>query len=173
MKFKYIIIGIMMVLMLCISPVVAVDFYMVDVDKDEDGVIQSYTYRNILNKSEEYIKISSKGTTILCSLVTFEPVNVPYTPRMVVHTTDCYDIKVNSPVYIYLPKSVDEWEIKYYSHHRSFYTQEPKYLKNAGTINLNEYFGEYIWDGLYLELGVDQKIFPLDSPEPCWSIPDV
>ena len=148
-----------------IPPVVQVSADLFEVDiVDVDGH-DVYDYRNVIDPNDGTFWIWTGGTHWLKSFVTFKPANIPDAPVMVVDTSRKTSIT--------LPQCVDEWEIKYYSHHRSFYTQEPKYLKNAGTINLNEYFGEYIWDGLYLELGVDQKIFPLDSPEPCWSIPDV
>ena len=165
----YPVIGIVLVLALCISPVVAVDFYMVEVVKDEDGKVTSYKYRNILNKSEEYIKITSGGTRQMWSLVTFEPVGIPYTPTMVV---DTYRDNVKD-VTIYLPRSVDEWEIKYYSNILPLKTPGVFFLKNAGVVNLNEYFGNHSQKGLYLELSLNQCIRSVSRPLHYWSIPDV
>ena len=165
----YPVIGIMLALVVCITPVAAVNFYMVDVDKDEDGVIQSYTYRNVLNKSEEYIKITSGGTRQLWSLVTFEPVGIPYTPKMVV---DTYRENVKD-VTIYLPRSVDEWEIKYYSNILPLKTPEVFFLENAGVVNLNEEFRKDIGKGLYLELSLNQCIRSVSRPLHYWAIPDV
>lgn len=161
----YPVIGIMLVLMLCISPVAAFtgDEY-IDV-VDESGDIPSYTYKNWAYLNEKYIHIYSCGTHWLKSFVTFKPANIPDAPKMYVYTNNKCDI--------YLPKSVDEWEIEYYSRWR----HEPNIciedLKCSGVINLNEYFGEYIEKGLYLYLSTNQEISSVMRPLRYWAIPAV
>ena len=164
-----------MALALCITPVAAVsaDFYIVKTDKDEDGVINSYKYSNVNNSDEEYIRITAKGTGFLHSLVTFKPANIPDAPVMVVYTSSNHDIKFKAPVYIHLPRSVGDWEIKYYSEFGGYPSPDDKYLKNAGTINLKEYFGKNIEKGLYLELTLGQWLQSVLRPSHQWSIPDV
>ena len=169
MKIIRMIIGIAVALMLCITPVaaVSVDFFIVEVVKDEDDTIKSYKYRNILNRSEEYIKITTDSTNYLFSLVTFKPANIDYwSPLMVVDT--CNETT------IYLPRCVDEWEIKYYSKFGGPIDQpDDKYLKNAGVVNLNEHFGKYIEKGLYLEVKWGQWLHSVQRTSCYWCIPDV
>lgn len=81
-------------------------------------------------------------------------------------------VDTSNPTYICLTQSVDDWEIKYYS--RYLYTCKPhtKYLKNAGVVNLNEYFGASISHDLKLELRTGQYIYPTDNPDFKYTIPD-
>ena len=168
----------MLVLMLCISPVVAVsgtDFD-IDVEMNKDGMSGTYTYFNVNNQSEEYIMITTDGTEVLNSIVTFKPANIEGAPVMVVKTTRAL-IFLHPYTYIYLPMSVDEWEIKYYSRKYDYsnpYLQpDDEYLKNAGTVNLNEYFKNCIRNGLWLEISWDQYIHAPCCPLHIWSIPEV
>jgi hypothetical protein len=74
--------------------------------------------------------------------------------------------------YIDLPQSVDEWEIKYYSRWFRKPSLTPKYLKNAGVVNLKKELGKYIPAGLHLELSGGQ-FFGTSAvcPTARWSIP--
>ena len=155
MKFKFIIIGIVLALVLCIAPVAAVsgtDFNIV-IDEDEDGFPLTYTYRNMNNLDEEYIRIFTHGTVWLYSVVTFKPANIPDAPVMVVDTS-------NHKRSIHLTTTVDDWEIKYYSTAKSSVSlPDPDYLKNAGVVNLYKVFGEYIYvNNLILNLKWEQVI---------------
>ena len=167
MKFKLLLIGLALALMLCISPVAAVsgtDFE--DVFEVVDGV-DTYKYLNKNNPDEKYTDIHYVGTFSLKSFVTLKPANIPDAPTMIVDT--------NGRGNIYLPQSVDEWEIKYYSRCFKKPSLTPKYLKNAGVVNLNEFFGEHILDGLHLELSWGQCIYPRELmwPSPKYTIPSV
>ena len=162
-----------MALMLCITPVAAVsgdDFEVVITKSDEKNIftgsskLSKYTYSNKNNQSEEYIIINTTGTKNMFSYVTFKPANIEGAPVMVVDTS-------NKNAFINLSRSVDDWEIKFYSSPDSFSQPDPKYLKNAGVVNLNEFFGKYIWNELFLELGWGQ--FILGDNGKRWSIPDV
>lgn len=65
-------------------------------------------------------------------------------PKMFVNTTGAR--------YIYLPRCVDDWEIRYYYCYSDMdYGDHSRHnhLKYAGVVNLNEYFGEYIKRGLF------------------------
>ena len=168
MKTIKLLIGIALVLMLCISPVGAVsgsDFE--DVFEVVDGV-DTYKYLNLNDPDEKYTKIRCYGTKFLYSHVTFRPHNIPDSPKMLVYT---YKGSRN----IFLPQSVDEWEIDYYSrpfHEPNIYV---KYLKNAGVINLNEYFRNCISMEFELELSIGQTIIgkgPRNSSY-SWDIPSV
>lgn len=166
MKTVYMIIGTMLVLALYITPVVAVsgsDFE--DVFEVVDGV-DTYKYLNLNDPDEKYTKIECTRTYILKSFVTFRPHNIPDAPKMLVHTNKGSRI-------IYLPKSVDEWEIEYYS--RFWY--EPnlakEYLKCSGVVNLNSYFGKYIEKGLELILSSSQSIASVQRTTLYWAIPSV
>ena len=166
MKIIRMIFGIMLALVLCISPVVAVtgdDFK--DVFEVVDGV-DTYKYLNLNDPDEKYTKILCSHTYILCSFVTFRPANIPDAPKMLVHTNKGSRI-------IYLPKSVDEWEIEYYSR----FWHEPnicgEHLKCSGVVNLNEYFGKYIEKGLYLSVSHNQSFSSVSRPLRYWAIPDV
>ena len=165
MKLKFMLIGIALVLMLCISPVAAFtgDEY-IDV-LDESGDIPSYTYKNWAYLNEEYIHIVTYGTKILYSMVTFRPVNIPDAPKMVVYTNGKCDI--------YLPQSVDEWEIKYYSRWRHEPNICVEHLKNSGVVNLNKHFGKYIEKGLILKLSTGQFIYSVQRTTLYWDIPSV
>ena len=183
----YPVIGIMMALMLCITPVAAVsaeDFEIV-IESVEDNVgnrHNTYTYCNMNNLTEQYVYIRTFGTSILFSLVTFKPANIPDAPTMVVNTGS-NNIFHNEHERIYLPRSVDEWEIKYYSSPDSFSQPDPKYLKNAGTINLKEFIENYymkgVWfdafieKGFYLELSKGQYLYSMKHPSYSWNLPDV
>ena len=153
--------------MLCISPVAAFtgDEY-IDV-LDESGDIPSYTYKNWAYLNEEYFHIHTDGTKLLYSLVTFKPANIPDAPKMFVYTNGKCDI--------YLPKSADEWEIKYYSRWRHEPNICVEHLKCAGVVNLNEYFKECISDKLYLEISIGQSIVGKGPRNTAYSydIPDV
>ena len=167
MNFKLLLIGTMLVSMLCIAPVCALTGDDFEVLVDENIISDSYTYFNLNDPGEKYTEIFTTGTYWLCSLVTFKPANIPDAPVMVVDTC--------GHRYIYLPRSVDEWEIKYYSR----FWHEPnickEHLKNAGVVNLNEYFGKYIENGLHLELSTGQCIYPRELmwPSPKYTIPSV
>ena len=166
MKFKLLLIGIMLVLALCISPVVAVsadDFY-ITIDRCGDGML--YTYFNQNDLDEEYIQIYTYGTLWLYSYVTFKPANIPDAPKMVVDTS--YRER-----YFLLPKSVDDWEIKYYSRTDPLYHLTDKWLKNSGVVNLNKRFGKYIPNELILELSTGQYIFHLEHRFDRYCIPSV
>lgn len=166
MKLKFMLIGLALALMLCISPVAAVsgdDFK--EVISKVDGV-DTYKYLNLNDPDEKYTKIECTRTYILKSFVTFRPHNIPDAPKMLVHTNKGSRI-------IYLPKSVDEWEIEYYS--RFWY--EPnlakEYLKCSGVVNLNSYFGKYIEKGLELILSSSQSIASVQRTTLYWAIPSV
>lgn len=166
MKPIILLIGIMLLLALCTGPVGALcgaDFE--DVFEVVDGV-DTYTYLNLNDPDEKYTKIQCSRTYILNSFVTFRPHNIPDAPKMLVHTN-------KGSRYIYLPKSVDEWEIDYYSR----FWHEPnicdEHLKCSGVVNLNEYFGKYIEKGLNLCFSTNQDISSVQRPLRYWSIPDV
>ena len=158
-------IGIMLALVLCITPVAAVsndDFEIVS-GKEEGDFYYTYKYRNMNNPDEIYTYITTSGTRWLYSLVTFQPANISDAPVMVVDTS-------NKNAFINLSRSVDDWEIKFYSSPDSFSQPDDKYLKNAGVLNLNEYFGKYIEKGLSLELSWGQYF---SAWRHHYSIPDV
>lgn len=138
------------------------DYFSVDY---QNGTPTIHYYRNVSNKNEMYFRIYTSGTSWLQSIVTFKPANIPDAPVMKVNTS-----KESSN--IYLPRSVDEWEIKYYSRFLYKPTLEGKYLKNFGVINLNEYFGDYINNDLVLKLRTGQCLHPLGSDSPCYEIPE-
>jgi hypothetical protein len=141
-------IGLALLLMLCISPVAAVSGGGFEIVIDDSGDIPTYKYYNKYTPWEKYFKIHTDGTNVLNSLVTFKPANIPDAPTMVVDT-----FRKSSD--IYLPyHSVDDWEIKYYSHFGRI-SQDMDFLKNAGVMNLMV-FGDHIWDSLVLELSKDQ-----------------
>lgn len=176
MKFKFMLIGIALALMLCISPVAAVSGNDFEVEIDKSGWVYTYTYHNVNDPSEEYIKISAGDTQFMNSLVTFKPAYIPDAPTMVINAS--FSIR---PKTIYLSQSVDSWDIKYYSVFKSEVSPDPKFLKNYGIVNLKELFGEYIKDGLRLELSMCQCIVPrnyfllyfLDDRMLEYHIPDV
>ena len=182
MKFKIMLIGIALALTLCISPVVAVsgdDFEVVEEIGQYSG---KHTYFNRAGPNETYIVIFAQGTDWLNSIVTFKPANIPDAPVMAVNTTMLPGIKtIIGHELIYLPRSVDEWEIKYYSYWSYMSSPDSKYLKNAGVVNLNEFFGDSISEWLYLELSCNQFISPQNYPynedgyigKPVWFIPEV
>ena len=135
------------------------------VSGEKEGKVNTYTYRNMNNPDETYFEIYTMGTHYLYSVVTFKPANIPDAPVMKVYT--------DNRVYIFLPRSVDEWEIKYYSNTTPS-TLNDKCLKCAGVVDLNEFFGEFIETGLYLELSMDQCIHPPNySDILCYYIPSV
>ena len=150
----YPVIGIVLALVLCISPVVAVsaDDFEIVVDNPE---VNKYKYFNVNNQSEKYTEIYTQGTYALRSFVTFKPANIPDAPMMVVNT--------DHERFIYLPRSVDVWEIKYYTYKGVLHSLVPKYLKNTCTINLNEVFGDHVEDGLWLELNIGQYISGINA----------
>ena len=169
MKFKFLLIGIMMALMLCITPVAAVSGDDFEIVTGKDGRLNMYKYCNMNNPDEEYIDIYTiAGTRWLNSLVTFKPANISDAPVMVVDTS-------NKNAFINLSRSVDDWEIKFYSSPDSFSQPDPKYLKNAGVVNLNKFFEKCISKRLLLELSWGQTIsgpYPLYSSL-IYTIPDV
>jgi hypothetical protein len=139
-------IGLALALVLCISPVAAVSGSDFDILTYAEDNVNVYKYFKS-NSYDKYFKIHTDGTSWLKSLVTFKPANIPDAPTMVVDT--------NSKCDIYLPYySVNDWEIKYYSHFWSI-SQDMDFLKNAGVMNL-KVFGGHIWDSLVLELSNDQ-----------------
>ena len=153
-----------MVLVLCISPVGALsadDFDIVTQDGSglttytfDGGGLHTCTYLNVNDPNERYIHLRSSHDIWVCSLVTFRPANLPDAPTMVVDTS--YYKKE-----IYLPHSIDEWEIKYYT---SFWTHpcepDPEYLDNAGVVNMKEVFRPWYINGgtLYLDLSSEVSI---------------
>ena len=156
-----------MALVVCITPVAAVsadDFNVVTWESAYDG---TYMYYNLNDPDELYTEIHTYSYTYdacdLHSLVTFKPANIQGAPVMVVDT--------DKSGYIYLPRSVDDWEIKFYSSFESL--PYPKYLKNSGVVNLNQFFGKYIEEGLSLELVGGKYITVLTYPWVYYSIPDV
>ncbi len=179
----YPVIGIMMALVLCISPVAAVSGTDFDIVVDESGKIPTYKYLNPNYKvhpdcpnspGEKYFRIHTKGTFFSYSLVTFKPANIPDAPVMVVDT--------NGKREIYLPyHSVDEWEIKFYCCKNPIDQPDDKYLKNAGVVNVKEVFGEYLPRGLDLVLSWAQMLYTSACHyndegyvvKPAWSIPEV
>lgn len=164
MKFNFIILGIALVLMLCISPVVAVSGSDFEIEFDDYIVFETYKYSNQNNLSEKYIHIITEGTHWLHSYVSFKPANIPDAPVMIVNTDGTRSIK--------LPRCVDDWEIKYYSGFKSFYPDD-KHLKNAGVVNLNKFFKDYISEVIHLELSVWQYIVYTGDLEHYYVIPDV
>ena len=166
MKQIYLLIGIMLALMLCITPVAAVTGDDFEVFTDMNDKLNKYIYRNTDNPFEKYIEIYTPGTQYLHSLVTFKPANIEGAPVMVVDT-------YKKRAVIYLPRIVDDWEIKFYSNSEPLSHPDPDYLKNAGVVNLNEKFEKYIPDGLILELGWGQFISQKFAPWPRYSIPSV
>lgn len=153
MKLDYLLIGSVLALMLCIAPVAVFTGGDYDIVVDKTGDIPTYSYRNWAYLNDKYIEIYTDGTHVLQSMVSFKPANIPNAPLMVVDT--------NGPRSIYLSQSVDEWEIKYYSSFGSRpIIKDDKDLKNAGTVNLKEFFGEDISEGkwLKLELSTNQYI---------------
>ena len=176
MKLKFMLIGLALALMLCISPVAAVSGNDFEIEIDESGIIYSYKYCNVNDPDEEYFEIFTQGTTVMHSFVTFKPANIPDAPKMVVSTYGGIKEKIplprqfSLPRKFYLPKSVDEWVIKYYSSLCYESKPKPRTLKNACVINLNEYFGENA-HYFYLELSAGQ--FILSDTAKCYIIPDV
>ena len=175
------IIGLMLALVVCITPVAAVsaDDFEIDIYKsDEKNIftgsskLSTYTYCNVNNMSEEYIRINTTGTKNMHSYVTFKPVGIPDAPVMVVDTGES-TIALPALVSIYLPRSVDEWEIKYYSRLNEDPTITDVYLKNSGVINLNQFFGEYVRYGLWFELSWNQCLRTVQYSSYYWIIPDV
>lgn len=153
--------------MLCITPAAAVsaDDFTFKIRYDDYYSYNECTYLNIADRNEKYIHIHAYGTIWLFSLVTFKPVNIPDAPEMVVDTYYYWDIS--------LPQSVDKWEIRYYSRFGDLYEPDVKYLKNRGFINLIEFFGDRIPEGLDLELSTRQCILPHRHSGPKWDIPEV
>ena len=162
MKTVCMIIGIMLVLALCTSTVGAAEY---KAPWDEYGHYEKYKYRALYNQSEEYIVIYTSGTLWMDSFVTFKPANIPDAPTMVVRTHPNAHMVKYDVIYFYLPRSVDEWEIKYYSDPGRMPDNWYNRLKNAGVINLNKEFGEYITKGswLKLELSTGQYIWCPDA----------
>ena len=146
MKIIHVIISIMMALVLCITPVAAVsaDDFEVDIYKTEPSHGHAtYKYWNLNNKSEVYTYIATDHTIFLDSQITFKPANIPDAPEMVVNTW-CKDAQ------IYLPRSVDEWEIKCYICHCALtYDDSPSsrvhhyHLICADVIDINEFIEYY------------------------------
>lgn len=165
MKQITLLIGIVLSLVLCITTVAAVTGDDFEVVIDKSGYFESYTYLNVNNPDELYTDIYTYGTCYLHSLVTFKPANIQGAPVMMVDTDKCG--------VIHLPRSVDDWEIKYYSSFESLSYLDPKYLKNSGVVNLNQFFGKYISEGLTLELSQGQFIILQGYPWAYFHIPDV
>ena len=170
MKIKFMLFGIMMALALCITPVAAVSADDFEVDVEEGYYYKTYTYTYVDKPKEKYIEIITDGTYGMYSYVTFKPINIKNASVMVVDTGN-----TDKLITIYLPRSVDEWEIKYYSNSKPLLKPDRDYLKNAGTVNLNKFFKNQIQngDGLYLELSWNQHIHSVKSFDPCYYIPEV
>jgi hypothetical protein len=127
--------------------------------------MDTYFYFNVKNQNEKYIDIFTKGTAWQYSLFTFKPANDPLAPEMVINPRYVR--------YIYLPQSVDEWEIKYYNKYGDLSYPDPKYLRRSGIINLNEFFEGYIPNGLYLDASMRCYISARRNHRVIWSIPGV
>ena len=153
MKKITLLIGIMLALVVCITPVAAVSADDFEVDVEEGYYYKTYTYTYVDKPKEKYIEIITDGTYGMYSYVTFKPINIKNASVMVVDTGN-----TDKLITIYLPRSVDEWEIKYYSCFDSFSQPDDKYLKNAGTVNLKKFFEKCISEGLWLELSLGQYI---------------
>lgn len=148
-------IGIMLALVLCITPVAAVSGTDFEIVIDESGKIPTYKYYNLYTPGEKYICLHTDGTHWLTSLVTFKPAKFPDAPTMVVDTS-FYDKK------IYLTTTVDEWEIKvYYSFSKRLHEPDPEYLDNAGVVSMRDtFYPWFIWGGeLCLELSSEVSIW--------------
>ena len=131
--------------------------------------LHTYTYFNQKNLYDEYTVIYAYGTVWKHSLVTFKAANIEGAPVMVVDT-------YRKNVKIKLPRSVDEWVIKFYGCYYTYFESLPQlhdYLRNAGVVNLNEYFGASISHDLKLELRTGQYIYPTGNPDFKYTIPDV
>ena len=139
------------------------DYYSPDY---QNGTPTRHKYKNVSKKDVLYDSIYTKGTRWLNSIVTFKPANIPKAPMMVVRTSKESSL-------IYLPRSVSEWEIKYYSRWLNPCRLDDKYLKNAGVVNLKQFFGKSIAKGLVLELSTDYGIHPEGAEGPFWVFPDV
>ena len=168
MKQIYLLIGIMLALVVCITPVAAVSADDFEIVTWQEGTwkINSYKYLNTNDPDEQYIAIGALGTRCH-SQITFKAINISDAPVMVVDTYYMADI--------YLPRSVDDWEIKFYStgEPRSHPDLDDKYLKNAGVVNLNEKFGEYIENGICLDLINHHCMWPVGQSDLCYYIPEV
>ena len=167
MKKITLLIGIMLALVVCITPVVAVstDDFEVENEEEEGDIYPTYKYCNMNNPDEKYIEICVGLSRWMYSLVTFKAANIEGAPVMVVDT--------DRLAYVYLPRSVDEWEIKYYSKFGDKPPLTDEYLKNAGVVNLNKKFGKYIEKRLVLERSMGQYIRPGNRWKPKYHIPDV
>ena len=164
MKQIYLLIGIMLALMLCITPVAAVSADDFEVVIDMDGKQNTYTYFNVNDPDEKYTKITTDSTRY--SFVTFKAANIKGAPVMIVNTT-------NKNANIYLPKSVDEWVIKSYSTSEYMPYLDSKYIKYLGVVNLNEISRKYISKEFKLVQG--KFIFCQNSKDRIliYTIPDV
>ena len=169
MKIIRMIFGIMLALVLCITPVAALTGDDFEVNAWKDVANFNYEYHNVNSPCENYIHLQTDFTNWCESLVTFKPANIPDAPTMVVNTSFyCRDV--------YLTPTVDEWEIKYYySYWRHLRNPDPGCLNNAGVINLKEFFKNQIKyrERLYLELCWYPRIYPVKSFYPSWNIPEV
>lgn len=170
MKTVYMIIGTMLVLALCITPVAAFTGEEYIVVIDDSGDIPTYTYKNWAYLNEEYIRLHTDGTRWLTSLVTFKPADIPDAPMMMVDTS-YYDKD------IYLTNTVDKWEIKVYtSFSKRLKKPDDKYLDNAGVVSMKDTFNAYYCNGgdLWFELSRGVFIASMtSSPYPRWNIPEV
>jgi hypothetical protein len=70
-------------------------------------------------------------------------------------------VDTNSKCDILLPRSVDKWEIKYYSAFGKKPSLTPKYLKNSGVVSMRKTFWPWCQNGgnLGLELSSDQYLW--------------
>ena len=175
MKQIYLLIGIMLALVVCITPVAALTGDDFEIVTEKIGCsTDMYKYSYLSDPNEEYTKIATDCTVVVYTYVTFKPANIPDAPVMVVDTHQHW-------AHVYLPKCVDEWEVKYYLCYDCSY-----HLKSAGVINLNEFiegyfmkgvwFDEFIERGLHLEIGwfgLNACIRSDVTPCYCWHIPDV
>jgi hypothetical protein len=159
-------IGVALALVLCISPVGAVSGTDFEIVVGANEYRKTYKYHNVNDPDEKYTRILTYGTLWNYSLVTFKPANIPDAPEMVVDTK-------NGSKDIYLPQSVDVWDIKYYSHSSPMSSPSHKYLKNAGIVNLNELLEGYTSSELILELSWGQFISQNFDPWNRYNIPDV
>lgn len=157
MKFKIMLIGLALALMLCISPVGAVsgsDFD-IDIDNFNDDGHDTYKYYNKYTPSEKYIRLHTQHSKLYSSLVTFKPANIPDAPMMMVDTS-FYDKD------IYLTNTVDKWEIKvYYCFSKRLHEPDPEYLYNAGVVSMYDTFRPWYRYGgdLCFELSSDVSIW--------------
>jgi hypothetical protein len=124
-----------------------------------------YVYTDTKNPNDQCYDLFTRGTKWLNSIVTFRPANIPGALTMNVDT--------HRPRHISLPRSIDVWEVKYYSSFWYFDYPEPKKLKNSGIFNLREITNQTTLKHIYMELSLDQYLSPGGPDNTKYYIPDV